>query len=46
MENTKSASTIVGYGLLKLPQSKIDPYTRATIGITVSKRNFLSVNIY
>lgn len=41
MENKKnqiallSASAIVSYGLLKLPQSKVDPYTRATIGITV-----------
>ncbi|HMN22973.1 MAG TPA: hypothetical protein PKE38_00670, partial [Ignavibacteriaceae bacterium] len=39
-----SASTILGYGLLKLPQSKIDPYTRATIGITVGAGMFLSPN--
>lgn len=50
MENKKnqittlSASTIVGYGLLKLPQSKIDPYTRATIGITVGIGMLLSQN--
>jgi len=48
MENKKnqiallSASAIGSYGLLKLPQSKIDPYTRATIGITVGAGMFLS----
>lgn len=37
-------STIAGYSLLKLSQSKIDPYTRATIGITVGAGLFLSQN--
>lgn len=30
---TIALSAIASYGLLKLPQSKIDPYTRATVGI-------------
>lgn len=41
---TLSASAIGSYGLLKLTQSKIDPYTRATIGITVGAGLFLSPN--
>jgi len=50
MENEKSqisalsASIILGYGLLKLPQSKIDPYTRIAIGITVGAGMLLSQN--
>jgi hypothetical protein len=50
MENKKSkitsisASVIWGYGLLKITQSKIDPYTRATIGIAVGTVMFMSQN--
>jgi len=50
MENKKSqittmaASCIGSYGLLKTTQSKIDPYTRATIGITIGVGLFLSPN--
>lgn len=50
MENKKSkitsvsASVIGGYGLLKITQSKIDPYTRATIGIAVGTVMFVSQN--
>lgn len=50
MENKKnqiallSASAIGGYGLLKLPQSKIDPYTRATIGIIIGAGMLISQN--
>ncbi|MBS1650442.1 MAG: hypothetical protein JSU07_00390 [Bacteroidetes bacterium] len=50
MENRKnqiallSASAIGSYTLLKLPKSKIDPYTRAAIGITIGAGMFLSKN--
>ena len=33
--NTLAISTIGSYGLLKSQQSKIDPYTRGTIGIAI-----------
>jgi hypothetical protein len=38
------ASSIGSYGLLKITQSKIDPYTRATIGIAVGTGMFVSEN--
>lgn len=39
-----SVSTIGSYGLLKLPQSKIDPYTRATIGFFAGMAMVVSRN--
>lgn len=50
MENKKnkiallSLSAIGSYGLLKLSHSKMDPYTRATIGIAVGTGMILSQN--
>lgn len=39
-----SVNAIVSYGLLKLPQSKIDPYTRAAIGFFAGMTMVVSRN--
>lgn len=39
-----SASAIGSYGLLKLPQSKIDPYTRFTFGVAIGSAMAFSQN--
>lgn len=41
---TTSATALLGYGLLKLPQNKIDPYTRFTFGVAVGSAMVFSQN--